>query len=81
MSRYAHARGDDPAWDMIRLAFASVGDMAIVPMQDLLRVGPEGRMNYPGRAGGNWQWRYQADQLTLALASELQELTELYGRS
>ncbi len=81
MSRYAHANGDDPAWDMIRLAFASVGDMAIVPMQDLLRVGPEGRMNYPGRAGGNWQWRYQADQLTRALALELQELTDLYGRS
>ena len=80
VNRYAHAQGNDPAWDMMRLAFASVADVAIVPMQDLLRVGPEGRMNYPGRAGGNWQWRYQAQQSLTHTAHELRELTELYGR-
>ncbi|MEI2608647.1 MAG: 4-alpha-glucanotransferase [Candidatus Promineifilaceae bacterium] len=80
MRRYAHAYNEDPAWDMIRLAFASVGDMAVVPMQDLLRIGPEGRMNYPGRAGGNWQWRYQAEQITVVMTEQLRDLTELYGR-
>ncbi|MCL4867595.1 MAG: 4-alpha-glucanotransferase [Anaerolineae bacterium] len=80
LSQYAHSDGNDPAWDMIRLALASVADMAVVPLQDVLRVGGAGRMNYPGRPGGNWQWRFQAEHLQWGLADDLRHLTELYDR-
>jgi 4-alpha-glucanotransferase len=65
---------------MIRLALASVGNLAIVPLQDVFGLGQEARMNYPGRLEGNWQWRYPADLLTEELAGHLRELTEMYGR-
>lgn len=80
MCRYANSNGSDPAWDMMRIAFGSVADLAVVPMQDVLRQGGEARMNYPGRAGGNWQWRYRAEQLHYELAHALRDLTELFGR-
>lgn len=80
MCRYANSNGSDPAWDMMRIAFASVADLAVVPMQDVLRQGGAARMNYPGRAGGNWQWRYRAEQLNHELAHALRDLTELFGR-
>jgi 4-alpha-glucanotransferase len=65
---------------MIRLALASVANLAVIPMQDVLGLGQEARMNYPGKAEGNWQWRYSADMLTDELASRLRELTAIYGR-
>ena len=46
-------------WGMMRAAWASVGDMAIVPMQDLIGIGSEGRMNTPSTLGGNWEWKLQ----------------------
>ena len=49
---------------MIRLAFGSVADIAIVPMQDILGLDSSARMNMPGEAEGNWGWRFRADQLT-----------------
>ena len=49
-------------WDLIRLALASVADTAIVPLQDVLGLGSEARMNVPGRAEGNWGWRFRAGQ-------------------
>jgi len=66
---------------LIRAAFVSVADIAIVTVQDLLRLGTEARMNTPGTSGGNWQWRYQAGALNEALAQELAGLTEIYGRA
>ena len=54
--------------------------MAVIPMQDLLDLGNEARMNFPGRAGGNWQWRYTASMLTETITYRLREITELYGR-
>ena len=71
---------DDIAWDMIRLAHMTVSVMAVIPMQDLMDLGNEARMNYPGRLGGNWQWRYTEPMLTDVIAYRLAELTELYGR-
>ena len=68
-------------WDFIRLAFSSVSDLAIVPAQDLLGLGPEARMNYPSRLGGNWAWRLQPGALTPEIAARLTELTEIYGRA
>ena len=67
-------------WDMIRLAFSSVASMAIVPLQDTLGLGSEGRMNTPGEPQDNWRWRYQPGVLTSALSIRLAELTRTYGR-
>jgi 4-alpha-glucanotransferase len=57
-----------------------VADYALAPLQDVLALGPEARMNLPGRASGNWGWRVNADQLTGAVLDRLGELTELYAR-
>lgn len=54
-------------WGMMRGAWASVGDLAIVPMQDIIGVGSEGRMNTPSTLGGNWEWRATATRLTTNL--------------
>ena len=65
---------------MIRAAMASVADTVIFPVQDLLGLGQEARMNVPGIAAGQWQWRLPAGKLTSALASRLRHMTELYER-
>jgi 4-alpha-glucanotransferase len=65
---------------MIRLAWSSVAAVAIAPLQDVLSLGNEGRMNLPGQPEGNWQWRYHPDALDPALSVRLAELTSLYGR-
>ncbi len=67
--------------ELIRLAMMSVADTAILPMQDLLGLGEEARMNRPAWGKGNWQWRLAPEQVTAPLAKELLELTQLYGRS
>jgi 4-alpha-glucanotransferase len=77
---YMASDGSQIHWDMIRLALASVANLAVIPMQDVLGLGQEARMNYPGKAVGNWQWRYSADMLTDELAGRLRQLTEMYGR-
>jgi len=59
----------------------SVAKMAIIPMQDLLGLGQEGRMNYPSVARGNWEWRLLPDQMTDGVAEFLRDLTETYGRA
>jgi len=78
---YLGRDGSDISWDFIRLALASVGEVAIFPMQDVLSLGSEGRMNTPGRAGGNWGWRYTPGMLTAELAERLRSLTTIYGRA
>ncbi len=67
-------------WGMMRGAWSSVGELAIVPMQDLIGIGSEGRMNTPSTLGGNWQWRATADQISDALAEKLYRYMEMYGR-
>jgi len=62
---------------MLRGAATAVCQTVIFQMQDLLALGDEGRMNRPGQAEGNWQWRMLPDQLTLELASSLKELTRM----
>jgi 4-alpha-glucanotransferase len=66
--------------DLIRMAFASVANTVIVPMQDLLCLGSESRMNRPGVAEGNWEWRLRPGQLSKGLAIGLRRTTEFYGR-
>jgi len=68
-------------WDLIRLALSSVANQAIVPVQDLLGLGSEARMNFPSKAEGNWEWRYRPDVWTKELSDRLKGLTYIYGRS
>jgi 4-alpha-glucanotransferase len=65
---------------MIRAAWESVADYAITPLQDVLDLGGEARMNFPGQAGGNWTWRFRDDMLRPEILDRLAGLTELYGR-
>ena len=67
--------------EFIRLAMMSVAKMVIVPVQDILGLGPEGRMNTPAMAQGNWEWRLSPGQLTPAHADRLRKSTETYGRA
>jgi 4-alpha-glucanotransferase len=59
---------------------ASVADTVLIPMQDVLGLGSEARMNLPGRMGGNWRWRYEREQLDPSMVARLRTLTKLYGR-
>jgi 4-alpha-glucanotransferase len=79
--RYLGRNGDDVAWDFIRLAWASVADTAICPLQDVFGLGAEARMNFPGVAAGNWIWRFREEDLRPELADRLREWTTLYGRA
>ena len=68
-------------WDMIRLAMTSVASIAIFPLQDILGLGGAARMNFPGVAEGNWEWRYDASVLNEPIQLRLKSLTEICGRS
>ena len=67
-------------WGMMRAAWSSVADMAIVPLQDLLGLGSEARINTPSTIGENWKWRATSDQISNALAKKLYKYTEMYAR-
>lgn len=78
--KYMKSDGKDVAWDFIQLAYSTVSNMAIVPLQDVLALGNEARMNLPGTSGGNWTWRYKEGVLTEDIAYRLADITKLYGR-
>jgi 4-alpha-glucanotransferase len=78
--RYLRTEGAEIHWDFIRAVFGSVANTAIVPMQDLLGLGSEARMNLPNSTAGNWLWRFRSGDLSSALSARLRELTDLYGR-
>jgi 4-alpha-glucanotransferase len=78
--RYLNSDGTDFAWDLIRGVWSSVAVYALAPMQDVLGLRTEARMNFPSRLGGNWQWRMQEEDLSPALAERLHEFNELYLR-
>jgi 4-alpha-glucanotransferase len=71
----------DPAWSLLDAAWSSRAALAIAPLQDVLRLGNEARMNLPGSQDGNWTWRYDRRALTAELAAELRALTERSGRA
>jgi 4-alpha-glucanotransferase len=77
---YVGTDGSDIAWDMIRVAWSSVADTAIAPLQDVLSLGSEARFNLPGTLSGNWCWRVAAQQLTPAIEERLTEMTTVYER-
>lgn len=79
-SRYLSLRGERIQWSMIRALYASVADVVLIPMQDVLGLGSEARMNLPGRMGGNWRWRYQNEQLQSSMTLRMRALAALYDR-
>ncbi len=81
--RYLRIDGNDIGWDFVRSAYASVANLAVIPLQDLLCLGADGRFNTPGKSQGNWTWRYREEQLRAlrdSSAGYLRELATLYGR-
>ena len=67
-------------WPLIRCALASVANLAMMPMQDLLALGSEHRLNTPGVSAGNWHWRFQWEQVPADLADRLRHMMQMYGR-
>jgi len=68
-------------WDLIRLAYSSVANLAILPVQDLLGLSGEARMNFPGKGEGNWEWRYWNNALSHELGDRLRSLVYTFGRA
>lgn len=77
---YVNSDGHDIAWDFIRLTWASVAVIALIPLQDALSLGSEARMNTPSVASGNWQWRFKWEQISPEIKQRLKKLTETYKR-
>lgn len=78
--RYLNCDGGNVSWDFIRLAMSSIAKYAIYPMQDVLKLGSEARMNVPGVLGANWAWRFTKADLQEWHAVELKKMTELFNR-
>jgi len=80
VARYLGTDGREIHWDLIRAACASVADMAILPMQDVLGLDGEHRMNFPGKGDGYWEWRFDWAQVTAEQSNRLNGLCRLYRR-
>jgi 4-alpha-glucanotransferase len=78
---YLGTDGHEMNWVFIRAILASVAEVAIIPLQDVLGLGNEARMNLPGTSSGNWRWRFTADQLTPEIGARLREMTVIYDRA
>src|SRR5574340_728567 len=79
-ARYLAIDGREPNWAFIRALMASVADLVLFPLQDVLGLGAEARMNVPATTEGNWVWRFRRGALTEESAARLRELGELYER-
>jgi len=77
---YAGSDGHEAHWDLVRMLYASAADTVIVPLQDLLGLGSDARMNVPGTATGNWRYRTPASVFGPDLAERLAGLAETYER-
>ena len=78
--KYLKSNGKEISWDMIAEAYSSVGEIAIVPMQDMLGLDNSARMNTPGSMDNNWTWRMNEEQIGNADWERLRELAEFYAR-
>ncbi|MEE9343366.1 MAG: 4-alpha-glucanotransferase [Gammaproteobacteria bacterium] len=79
--KYFGHPSDDPHWILIRAAYASVANLMVMPMQDILGLGQEDRMNIPGVAEGNWRWRFEWSQVDRTNFQTCLQMGRLYGRS
>jgi 4-alpha-glucanotransferase len=78
--KYLDYNGPDIAQKLIKAAYSTVADIVIIPMQDVLNLGAEARMNFPGKLGGNWVWRFRWEQVPDFLSGSYKELAILYER-
>src|SRR5690606_31759989 len=76
-----HTDGAQIHWDLIALAMRLPPHTAIVPLQDVMGLGTEARMNVPGRMDGNWTWRFEAADLRPEDLQRLRDITEWAGRA
>jgi len=77
---YLNTGGSEIHWDFIRAVLASCANTAVVPLQDLLGLGTEARMNLPNSTTDNWAWRFESGALSDEIQKRLRRLSELYGR-
>jgi 4-alpha-glucanotransferase len=77
---YLGATGQEIEWDLIRAAYESVAERAVIPAQDVFGLGSEARMNTPALAAGNWTWRARDGEFTAERAQRLRRLAEMTGR-
>ncbi|OQA00284.1 MAG: 4-alpha-glucanotransferase [Bacteroidetes bacterium ADurb.Bin408] len=80
MHSYFNFKPENVHWELIRLAWSSVAETAIAPMQDVLGLGTEHRMNLPGKPTGYWKWRLNKAMLTSEVTEKLKKITEIYSR-
>ena len=81
LKRYMGVKTENLAWSLVRAALASVCDLAIIPLQDVLLLGASARMNVPGKPAGNWGWRVTSALLNQAEPrARLREVTEVFDR-
>ena len=79
--KYLRSDGKEIHWDFIRAVLASVANTAVIPMQDLLGLGNDARMNLPASTSGNWQWRCEAKDFDKKIAERLADLSQMFGRN
>jgi len=77
---YLNSDGLEIHWDFVRTVWSSVANDVVAPMQDLLGLGNDARMNLPASTAGNWLWRCQKADFSDNIAERLSKLTEIYGR-
>lgn len=78
--KYLNYFGEDLTGELIRIAYASVANTVVIPLQDILKFGNEARMNFPGKFGGNWTWRFTWDQVPYGIADHYKMLADMYER-
>ncbi|MFA4924651.1 MAG: 4-alpha-glucanotransferase, partial [Ignavibacteriaceae bacterium] len=78
--KYLGYFGDNITFQLIKTAYASVAKIVVIPLQDMLNLGNEARMNFPGKLGGNWGWRFTWEQISYDLAGKYKEMSEMYQR-
>jgi 4-alpha-glucanotransferase len=77
---YLGSDGRDIVGDLVRASLASVANMVVIPLQDILKLDSSARMNVPGTSCGNWTWRFLADDIKEEHRTRLHDITEMYGR-
>jgi 4-alpha-glucanotransferase len=78
--KYIDSNEDEIEWKLIRLLYSSVADMVIVPMQDVLGLDSDSRMNTPATNSGNWSWRMEDGAFNETAMDRLKDLAEIFGR-
>ncbi len=78
--KYFNYYDNNMTFELIRTAYASVSNIVVIPLQDILNLGNEARMNFPSTLGGNWAWRFTWDQLTEKIEKTYKEMTIMYER-